>query len=490
MRASHGLLGTVALAFSTSCAFGVETPPEKGALHEMGGEPATSGAGGSSIVGNPSTTGGVPRTPNDDAGRSANEDAAPTTDAHELPQDTTGPRVDGGAVVTLPPPVPCTAGSVIEAVSTGMYYSWPGTVYASTPITGEGGNHQPKKLEVRVTKAGQPVSGCEVRWIAAGDNGWGFSADPKTDANGRLYGYWTAGKVGPGKIAATIALEGGGESHVEFNGTVASQDSRTDSVHLNYDVDGSYTELKVQVTPLTNPAATYYSALNWQDAYAGIQFDRNAAGQLTMSMVIFSVWDAGGAQAAVTDHGACNSVLGFGGEGTGTSCRLRFPPNAQNGAVAGLPSDYMLKVGDTYELHLTMRASGSGTAHTLTFRDVTNNIGPISLGTQTTGTSFQGGRYASSFVEEWTPHGSCLSAGRSVYYHDLQALVGNIWRPIKTAHFDPNYIASNNEICGNYLATVANGMFFMSSGGSDYVGRPYVPNDAKFPKTQPALTLP
>jgi hypothetical protein len=484
MRASHGLLGTVALALLSSCAVGVDTPPDRGTPNESGGSSTSSGG---STLGNPSSSGGSPVAAAD-AG--AIEDAAATTDVRDLPRDPTGPRVDGGAVVTGPPPVPCAAGSVIEAVSTGPYYSWPGTVFASAPIIGDGANHQPKKLEVRVTKGGQPLSGCEVRWIAADGNGWGFSADPKTDANGHLYGYWTAGNVGSGKIAAVIAFEGGGESRVEFNGTVASQDSRTDSVHLNYDVDGSYTELKVQITPLTDPAATYYSAINWQDSYAGIQFDRNGTGQLTMSMVIFSVWDAGGSKAAVTDRGACNSVLNFGGEGTGTSCRLRFPPNAQNGAIAGLPSDYMLSVGDTYELYLKMRASGSGTAHSLAFRDVTNNIGPISLGTQTTGTSFQGGRYASSFVEEWTPHGSCLSAGRSVYYHDLQALVGNIWRPIKTGHFTPNYITTNNEICGNYLGSVSDGMFFMSSGGSDYVGRPYVPNDAKFPKTQPALVLP
>jgi len=480
-------MGTAALALFTGCAAGTDvSPPDRSAGENAGG----TSTGGTSIQGGPSSTGGMPGTNDDDAGRGVDPtaDSATVGDANALPRDAMTIRADG-AVVTQPPPVPCAAGSIIESVSTGAYYSWPGTVYASVPIATGGSNHQPKKLEVRVSKAGQPVSGCEVRWVASDGNGWGFSGDPKTDSAGRLYGYWTAGNVGAGKIAATIALEGGGESHVEFTGTVASQDSRTDSVHLNYDVDGSYTEFKVQVTPDTNPASTYYSALNWADSYAGIQFDRNGAGQLTMSMVIFSVWDAGGAQAAVTDRGACNSVLGFGGEGTGTSCRLRFPPS-QNGAVAGLPSDYMLKVGDTYELYLTMRASGSGTAHTLSFRDVTNNIGPISLGTQTTGTSFQGGRFASSFVEEWASHGSCLSAGRSVNYHDLQARVGGTWRPIKTGHFSPNYINTNNEICGNYLAEVRDGMFFMSSGGSDYVGRPYVPGDSKFPKTQPALTLP
>ena len=206
-----------------------------------------------------------------------------------------------------------------------------------------------------------------------------------------------------------------------------------------------------------------------------------------MSMVIFSVWDAGGAKAAVTDRGACNSVLGFGGEGTGTSCRLRFPPS-QNGAVAGLPSEYMLKVGDTYELYLTMRANGSGTAHTLSFRDVTNNIGPISLGTQTTGTPFQGGRFE-RFVEEWASHGSCLSAGRSVEYHDLQAKMvvpGDLSRPAAL-------VPTTSTPTTRSAATTSpkfDGSIFMSSGGSDDVGRPYVPGNSKFAKTQPALTLP
>jgi len=401
-----------------------------------------------------------------------------------------------GSGSDVSPATPCPAGSVIATVSTGAYYSWPGTVFSSTPPTGNGSNHNPKKLEVRVTAGGQPVPDCEVRWVAAEGHGWGFGAARETDADGRLTGYWTAGQPGPSEIAASIVVAGGtggtggtGESRAVFSGTVTEHESRTDSVHLYYDVDGSYTEFKVRITAASAPAATYYSALNWKDAYAGIQFDRNDGGELSMSMVIISVWDAGGANAAIVDRGACNEVTGFGGEGTGTSCRLRFPPSA-HGAIPGLPDDYMLKVDDTYELHVSMRADGSGSASSMTFTDVTNGLGPIDVGTQTTGTRFTGGGHAIGFVEEWHPHGNCLSAGRAVYYHDVQARVAGDWRPVKSARFHANYDPTNNEICGNYLGAIRDGKFFMSSGGTEFVGPPVVPGDDAFPDTQPTISIP
>jgi len=150
----------------------------------------------------------------------------------------------------------------------------------------------------------------------------------------------------------------------------------------------------------------------------------------------------------------------------------------------------MLELGHTYELHLQTADAGSGrTENTLTFTDVTRGIGPISLGTQSTGTDFAGGRYASGFVEEWTPHGDCLSNTRAVFYHSMTYELGGTWHEVTSASFSPNYVSDNNEICGNYLARELDGKFFVSSGGADYVGHPYVPGDAAFPKPQPALTL-
>lgn len=399
---------------------------------------------------------------------------------------------DEGKFPTIPLPVAlpeapaaatCKAGSVIQKVGSPTLHSWPGTVFGSAALSGQGENHAPAKLQVQVTQGGQPVAGCEVRFRAAKDNGWGFGASQVTDQQGNLYGYWTAGKSGQNGISAVIALEGGGESQVTFTGEVAAHESRTDSVHLYYDVDSSYTEFKVRITPLTAPPATYYSALNWTDSYAGIQFDGDT------SLVIFSVWDAGGEKAKITDEGACNALVGFGGEGTGTSCRLKFPPSKQ-GAIAGLPDDYRLEPGNTYELHLSLAASPSGgTAHSLTFTDLTRGLGPISVGTQTTGTAFEGGGHASSFVEEWTEHGDCLSNSRAVLYHGQRAKVGGAWQDVHSAQFNPNYITTNNEVCGNYLARELDGTFLMSSGGTEYVGRPFVPGDNAFKKPFSALQI-
>ena len=381
-------------------------------------------------------------------------------------------------------PAPCPAGSMIAKTSSPSLYAWPGAVFSTSALTGQGENHAPAKLQVQVTKNGQPVPNCEVRFRAADGNGWGFGSSKVTDQQGRLYGYWTAGQPGNGTISAVIALDGGGESKVDFTGAVADHRSRTNSVHLNYQVDGSYTEFKIRITPLSAPPATYYSALNWQDAYTGIQFDGNT------TMVIFSVWDAGGEKAKISDPGACNAQVDFGGEGTGTSCRFKLPPS-KNGAVAGLPDDYHLEVGNTYELYLAMKSSPSGgTAHTVSFSDLTRGLGPISLGTQTTGTAFHGGKYASGFVEEWVDHGSCLSNSRSVLYHGLRAKIGGVWQDVKTGTFTPNYVSNNNEICGNYLATGIDNTFLMSSGGTQYVGRPYVPGDAAFKQPVNTIELP
>jgi hypothetical protein len=494
-------LGSVMLAGAlAACSQGETSPGAAGgrdaALGGSGGSGAhvTPISGSASIAGSYPAAGGTGASGAATAGATTSSGGA-TPGASGSTGTSSGGLFGGGTgdfptldlPIALPdaaPAKPCPAGSVISKLSSPTLYSWPGAVFSSAPLSGQGESHAPRRLEVAVTSGDEPVAGCEVRFRAAPGQGWGHGNAKVTDAQGKLYGYWTAGQPGAATISAAIALEGGGESSVDFSGTVSDHESRTDSVHLYYDVDSSYSELKVRVTPLSAPPATYYSALNWRDSYAGIQFD----GKTTI--VIFSVWDAGGEKAKVADPGACNSVVDFGGEGTGTSCRLRLPP-ATNGSVAGLPDDYRLELGNTYELYLSMASSPSGgTAHTVTFTDLTRGIGPISLGTQTTGSAFTGGGHASAFVEEWTEHGSCLSNTRAVLYHGVRAKVGGSWRDITSASFSPNYIKSNNEVCANYLATTLEQTWLMSSGGSEYVGRPYVPGDAAFTKPQPALELP
>lgn len=63
-------------------------------------------------------------------------------------------------------------------------------------------------------------------------------------------------------------------------------------------------------------------------------------------------------------------------------------------------------------------------------------------------------------------------------------------RDLKSAAFSPNYITTNNEVCANYLAASVDGTFLMSSGGKDYVGRPFVPGDNAFKKPFASLQIP
>src|SRR5262249_6201599 len=153
--------------------------------------------------------------------------------------------------------------------------------------------YNPQKIRVRVRNGGVPVSGCEVAWQNAVGHGWVFPDALKTDANGEVSAYWTAGNVASETTKAFIALAGGGTSSVNLTGSAAaSPETRTDSVWLRYDVPGAYSEFKVQVTPVTAPATTYYSTINWDGAYGGIQFDGAS------TLVLFSVWDVTATQKA------------------------------------------------------------------------------------------------------------------------------------------------------------------------------------------------
>jgi len=121
---------------------------------------------------------------------------------------------------------------------------------------------------------------------------------------------------------------------------------RGDSIHLSYDLDDSYDEINITAVPKTKDTTTYYSMLNWNGSYAGIQFadeDRD--------VVIFSTWDTNDENATIIDSGDSNLQYDFGGEGTGVSVRLVLPPS-EYGAIEGLPDDYRLSVDHEYTLNM------------------------------------------------------------------------------------------------------------------------------------------
>jgi hypothetical protein len=250
-------------------------------------------------------------------------------------------------------------------------------------------------------------------------------------------------------------------------------------------VDGVEFSLKiVAVDKAENQAATTsrltittYSTINWNGAYGGIQFDGDT------TKVLFSTWDTNGMDAEIIDSGDCNAILGFEGEGTGVSCRLLFPPSV-HGSIPDLPDDYMLVAGHVYETSTEVSDCGTNCQdYSFNFTDITRGLGPISLGTKRY-KSDATNNWASSFVEEWLPHGNCLSAERSVLYHDVKAMVNGEGEEFNQARFTPNYVPSNNEICANYYAEGTQSGFQLSSGGDRLVGPPIINGNSSFPYTR------
>jgi hypothetical protein len=374
------------------------------------------------------------------------------------------------AGVAVPPGNPCPAGSSLRALTPDAGHAFYGTVFGPAAFDDLSAGYVPGKIEVQVTLDGGPLRGCEVRWETAAHHGWVFADDPLTDAQGKVRAYWTAGDVAAPSATAAIALPGGERASAVIKGAAApGRETRGDSVHFTSYVAKPYSEYKVRVTPVTAPESTYYETHGFKGAYAGIQFDGDA------SKVIFSTWDANGQSALLKDSGACNETVSFGGEGTGVGCRLRFPPRA---AIAGLPADYALKAGDTYELHLVITqpsdCGGACTDYAMTFSDITRGFGPISLGTQRYMQRVQND-YNDIFIEDWwsVDGDTCINAqARTAYFHDMQAKIDGAWVPVRSGRFSPNFVPSNNEICANYAATVEGARFLLSSGGSERVGPP------------------
>jgi hypothetical protein len=381
---------------------------------------------------------------------------------------------------------------VIEALDPNAGYAEYGAVFSSTPYQRDvEGSHNPQPIVARVTASGVPVDGCDVSWELAPGHGWVFAERATTDGSGEVRAYWTAGNVPAPTARARILLEGGGDHTTDFTGVAtASPGTRSNSVHLLYATPEPWTEFEVSVTPVTGPQSTYYSTINWPGAYGGIQFD--SYGGVDFTMVIFSVWDVDPShEAEIVDPGACNETVDFGGEGTGTSCRLRLPPS-EHGDVAGLPVDYMLQPGDTYQTRVTLTDCGPAcTDYSFSFTDVTRGLGPVSLGTQRYRADASPS-YASSFIEDWyeNPGDDCISAGaRTTYFHDIAGLTQSGWHTVRQAEFSPNYLQWNHEICANYYAGADDERFLVSSGGDGLVSRPKVEGGAFFSEN-PVVELP
>ena len=377
-------------------------------------------------------------------------------------------------------PYSCPTGSSISGSVTDSIYANPGVVFSDDSNLPD--DHNPQSIQFQVTLDGSPLEGCEIRYKIDDDNGWFFPAHRQTNTNGETHGYWTAGPIiGDQAMSAYITWTTGEKRYLNITGEVSDVRLIAASIHTIYQFSGEFEEFSIRATPGTGPRGTYYSTINWHGSYGGIQFVNSDT-----TMIIFSTWDTGGRDAQITNNGSCNEIVGFSGEGTGVSCRIRLPPS-DYGDVAGLPDDYMLVTGHTYQTSIEIQDCGTNCqSYTFLFEDITRGLGPISLGTQRYMSDSINTR-ASSFVEDFYRQGNCVegyqgeSAERSVLFEDIEALVDLEWENDPVLKFHAVYDGWPEEICSNYYSEITESGLLVSCGGDRLVGPPIIAGDSYFP---------
>jgi len=373
----------------------------------------------------------------------------------------------------------CIDGLSYELLSSDTLYGNYGTVFSSTEyVANEVSTYNPQKIKLVTKKDNIPFIGCKIVFTPENNSGWVYDANTSTDSNGISETIWVAGEKSDTQTLK-VESDNGYVEHIEGVG-LAGPNTRADSIHLYYHTN-RYQEFSVSAHPLNIDKTTYFSLLNWEGSYMGIQFNGDT------SLVIFSTWDVGDRKAEIIDQGASNKQVGFGGEGTGASVRLYFPPE-KYGHIDGLPDDYCLEVGGHYTMTLKLIHPTEGcddansdncTDYEVNFYDKDRGFGPIKVGTLRYKYKVAASRRASSFVEDWAQGDTCLNSGRrTIEYYDVKYLddATKLWKDINSASFSGVYRPDNTEICVNYKSAGVKDGFLMSSGGKnpDFMGKPLI----------------
>lgn len=395
---------------------------------------------------------------------------------HDAGLDAGAPSRDAQVVTdAATPSVPCLSGSTLALVDSATLLGRHGSVFSRTlyvydpagEATMSNDTHQPAPVVVRVTDgAGAPVAGCEVAWEPGASSGWIFAASPTTDSDGRVSAWWTAGDAAEQTVTARISHADGTTSEATAHGSSMPHSTRSNSIHINYEVTGTYDAFSVDVTPVTFAPTTYYSTINFPGGYTGLQNTSSADGPapLENQVVIFSVWDVGVVDAVVVDA-AGSTCTGFGGEGTGARCMLQ----------------YAWELGHSYrfELEITYPVADR-TDYAVWVSDATD---PSAIVRRTHIATLRYGEhaepwYASGFVEDWYVEApSCLdNPERTVRFHDARYRYAGAWTDVRAASFGAVYNPWHDEICANY-AYRADGDAFLWSSGGDLVDAPLMPGD-------------
>ena len=270
----------------------------------------------------------------------------------------------------------------------------------------------------------EPVSASTYRWETDEYSGWVYPSEGVTGTDGRISATWIAGSPGAGSLTLTVENAASSQTAEIPTESVASWRPPSSAMIVEIHSGGFANGLSVDLTPLTEPARTYYAAIHWNHGYAGLQ----RAGSRYDRQLQFSVWDVDGIDAQVIQRGEGVICSTFGGEGTGKNCELNYP----------------WRVGATYRFEVTEEELNGGSLLTLHVTDLAANrrkfVGALRYGRRANLTSMR------TFVEDFSRKApTCLAQPvRSAAIRRVLARIGNSWLPITTATLVPHLEDAGN----------------------------------------------
>ena len=148
-------------------------------------------------------------------------------------------------------------------------------------------------------ESSEPVAGATYRWETDEYSGWVYPSEGVTGTDGRISAAWIAGSPGAGSLTLTVENAASSQTAEIPTKSVASRRPPSSAMIVSMRSGGAANGLSVDLTPLTEPAKTFYAAIHWEDGYAGLQ----RAGSRYDRQLQFSVWDVDGIDAQVIQRG-------------------------------------------------------------------------------------------------------------------------------------------------------------------------------------------
>jgi hypothetical protein len=346
------------------------------------------------------------------------------------------------------------------------------------------------------------LEGCVVRFVTGEGSGAAFADRPVTDKNGHMAAYWVAGAERQQSLKAVLVDRNGVVTSRNLDGTAYANDEGPQSteeaatvattaatVRLSFALPEASNSLRVTLSAATYPHHAFYSAVNIDGFFAGLQ-NTSDLDALTDDVpdadriLLASVWNLaeGDAQllysTAGLDCGPHDQGLG------GIRCTLSGAWQPGQDYVFELERTTLAlgEAGPDYAAlgYVTDAcASAAGcTDYTLWF-----GTDPESDWQRVVAYRYQSGDRAGwfgSFIQPYLDlpaQTSCLltpqyDAHFLPFVHD-----GAAFTPVLNADFSAAYLSWHNEVCANYAATPESNGFRLVTGGPRPLGPPLLPDE-------------